>query len=955
MRMTWMTLTLAIIMVLSACSSEQPAATDSPPTESPTDVPPTFTPVEAVSSDAICPEFVQTALDAVDGACEVTGRNQACYGNTLITANPKSESADIQFQEPGDIVDLIQIGSLKLTPLNLETQTWGIAMMRLQANLSDTTPGQNVTFLMFGDVEIENRSADATTNINSFYFASGIGDSACASAPESGLIIQTPEGVGKVDLLINEVDISIGSTAFLQAEADADMVINVVEGEAEVTSQGVTETVVAGNRTTVELDENGVADSPPTSPEPYQVEPLRQLPVRQLPRPVTIQETIETAEFTAIGFEITNSISAPAEVDIFEFEGMAGQMIYVDSLTETSELMWSLHFERPKDADILQDNESRLTTLPPTNADIGLIELPETGTYQVVIQGRNESIGDYHFKVWDVPAPDRPELTRPTDGHERLIGIGTGAIETPGSWDEYTLTVEAGQTIYFDGLESDWNVKWNILGQDDEKFVGLDFDVGRDLEAITFETAGTYILRIWGHRDALGSYTFQLWDVPSPTELTLSKPADASDRLIGMGSGIVDTPGVEFFYTVDVEAGQELYFDGIESDWNIKWNIYTPDDETLVGLDYDVGRDLESFTFDSAETYTVRIWGHLDAIGAYAFQILDVPPISEPVLTLPDDAPDQLIGMGSREIETPGAEHLYTVDVEAGQTIYFDGIESDWNIKWNIYTQDEETLVGLDYDVGRDLEAFTFETAGTYTIRIWGHRDAVGLYSYQLWNVPAFDEPALIRPDDAHEQLLGTGAGEIESPGVEDLYTFEAETGQTIYFDGVESDWNIKWNVYGQEGENLIGLDYDVSRDLEAITFEAGGEYTLRVWGHMDAVGIYTFQLWDVPPPEQLELASSAGIWGTGSGKIESPGAEDLYVFNVNAGQTLFFDGLESDWNIKWNIIGQEGENLIGLDYDVSRDLEAITFEAGGEYTLRVWGHMDAIGTYAFEIRDGDE
>src|SRR5690606_20836366 len=32
---------------------------------------------------------------------------------------------------------------------------WGVALMQIQANLPDTLPGQNVTFLLFGDVTIE--------------------------------------------------------------------------------------------------------------------------------------------------------------------------------------------------------------------------------------------------------------------------------------------------------------------------------------------------------------------------------------------------------------------------------------------------------------------------------------------------------------------------------------------------------------------------------------------------------------------------------------------------------------------------------------------------------------------------------------------------------------------------------------------------------------------------------
>src|SRR5690606_12835103 len=41
-----------------------------------------------------------------------------------------------------------------------------------------------------------------------FYLQTGVQDAPCGEAPNSGLMIQTPEGVAEVTLLMNEVDIS---------------------------------------------------------------------------------------------------------------------------------------------------------------------------------------------------------------------------------------------------------------------------------------------------------------------------------------------------------------------------------------------------------------------------------------------------------------------------------------------------------------------------------------------------------------------------------------------------------------------------------------------------------------------------------------------------------------------------------------------------------------------------
>jgi len=821
---------LMSLILLSACGGgDTPAPTDSPPDTSP----PTNVPAQAINDpNAVCPDFVQQALVETDSACDITGRNQACYGNVMIELNPDSDNETLQFSSPGDIIDIADIETLRLQPLNLQDEIWGVVLMRLQANLSDTTPGQGVTFLMFGDVEFENRSPNADTNINSFYFTSGIGDAACASAPESGLLIQTPDGVGKVDLAINEVAISIGSTAYLQAQPDANMTVNVIEGQAEITAEGETQTINAGNRTTIGLNADGIADSPPSPPEPYDVQPLRHLPVQTLPRPVTIEETIQTGDFTPVGFEISNSIDADGEIDVFEFDAVAGQAIFVDVLSAPVGPTWALHFERPDNADLEQENETRVSAIPLLDSDLGYFELPETGTYQIVVKESNETFGAYEFKVWDVPPPEQMELQPVANMEDEHLGMGKGQIETPGVVDEYQLEVSAGQTIYFDGMDSDSGIRWNIYGADDEQVVTLNYNVSRDLESITFPEAGQYTVRIWGEGDTVGTYSFQLWNVPPIAQLEfleLDNPA-----IIGGGAGDIETPGVIDEYTLEVTAGQTVYFDGVESDPAIRWNIYDSDNTPLITLNYNVSRDLESITFPEAGQYTIRIWGQEDAVGLYTFQLWDVPPVNTLTFTIPDDAHERVIGAGSGDIETPGVIDEYPLEVTAGQTLYFDGMESDSGIRWNIYGVDDEQVVTLNYNVSRDLESITFETAGTYTIRIWGQEDTTGMYSFQLWNVP---------PVTTLDLTDGIGLGDIETPGVIDEYPIEVTAGQTLYFDGMESDSGIRWNIYDSDNISLITLNYNVSRDLENITFEAAGTYTIRIWGQGDTAGTYAFEV----------------------------------------------------------------------------------------------------------------
>ncbi|MBA3874424.1 MAG: hypothetical protein H0X30_35290, partial [Anaerolineae bacterium] len=103
-----------------------------------------------------CPEIVSKALSEADAACKQTGRNQACYGNFNLQATGQPGAENFSFNEVGDIVNIADVQSLKLSPMNVDKGQWGVALMKLQVNIPNTLPGQNVTFLLFGDVEITN-------------------------------------------------------------------------------------------------------------------------------------------------------------------------------------------------------------------------------------------------------------------------------------------------------------------------------------------------------------------------------------------------------------------------------------------------------------------------------------------------------------------------------------------------------------------------------------------------------------------------------------------------------------------------------------------------------------------------------------------------------------------------------------------------------------------------------
>ncbi len=324
-----------------------------------------------VIAQETCPQLVESAVDRLDQFCVDTGRNEICYGNDSVSLTALND-APITWQAPGDIASITNIQKIRTSPMQVP-DVWGLALMRIQANLPDTLPGQNVTFLLFGDTSIDYNqnailTASATGEINvrdgasptasiisglesgdvvdlvgrnetsdwvyfatdgavgwisaplliidgdietlnilpddyseidavpptqAFYFSTGIGDSACNEAPDSGILVQTPEGVGTIELTMNEVNIQLGSTVFMQAERGHAFWIYVLEGEATMTAFNTTRVIPAGAFSYVLIDEELRASSEPIFPEAYEQDRVNHLPIVGLDESIAIADPVD--------------------------------------------------------------------------------------------------------------------------------------------------------------------------------------------------------------------------------------------------------------------------------------------------------------------------------------------------------------------------------------------------------------------------------------------------------------------------------------------------------------------------------------------------------------------------------------------------------------------------------------------------------------------------------------
>ncbi|MDZ4763550.1 MAG: SH3 domain-containing protein [Chloroflexota bacterium] len=265
-----------------------------------------------------CPVLVEQALTRLDASCADLGRNQACYGNFRVEATPRATVSVFNFLQPGDVVSVNDLQTMRTRSLDVVSGEWGISVFRIQANLPDTLPGENVTMLIFGDVQLENapEGSNGFGTMQSFFIETAFTGVECADAPRDGILLQTPPNVGPVELRINDVDISLASTVFIGYHEANAMRVFTLEGDVNVTAMGETVNVPPGARTGVRMSDDNRALTAPSAPAAFDAaSELGALPLDELPELVTIPDgaVLPTAA-AATGCIVTNPGTADGNV-----------------------------------------------------------------------------------------------------------------------------------------------------------------------------------------------------------------------------------------------------------------------------------------------------------------------------------------------------------------------------------------------------------------------------------------------------------------------------------------------------------------------------------------------------------------------------------------------------------------------------------------------------------------
>jgi hypothetical protein len=217
-----------------------------------------------------CQDLIDRALQASGDSCEGLGANQVCYGNNTLTAELNQRPQE-SFSGRGDKIEVSDLLRLAASPMSVDKNEWGVAVFKVIANLPRSLPGQTVSMVVFGNTTLEGSSG----NLESFYFTSTLGQIECDQVPFDGVVISMPEGAG-VTFTANGTEIILMGDASLKATKNGSMDISILEGAASVASNGESQTIAAGQKTSLQLGGPGGTNaiSPPSAPQALSPEEL---------------------------------------------------------------------------------------------------------------------------------------------------------------------------------------------------------------------------------------------------------------------------------------------------------------------------------------------------------------------------------------------------------------------------------------------------------------------------------------------------------------------------------------------------------------------------------------------------------------------------------------------------------------------------------------------------------
>ncbi|MDX2159937.1 MAG: hypothetical protein SF162_01305 [bacterium] len=308
------------------------------------------------------------------------------------------------------------------------------------------------------------------------------------------------------------------------------------------------------------------------------------------------------------------------------FEGTQGDVVSITARATDNNLDTVLELVGP-DGDIAAENDDHGTSdtvLARYDSRIERFELPETGTYTVVVRGFAGGGGTFELTI-----------QRGDDGGQTQAPAGDVIIieENLRSGDVYSYTLEASAgdvyTITVRGLEESMDPVVSMYAPDGSFLFSNDDHGGSDvllntldarIERFIMQESGDYTIEVYGYQDASGNFELIIEPI-------------AQDAPLGSGQDEVFTGEINangtFTQDFEAEAGQYITITvrALTDNFDASTALFSSDGVLLASNDDHGSSDanlsfldsrISNYLITQSGTYTVEVVGYGDSAGTFA-------------------------------------------------------------------------------------------------------------------------------------------------------------------------------------------------------------------------------------------------------------------------------------------------------------------------------------------------
>jgi hypothetical protein len=492
---------------------------------------------------------------------------------------------------------------------------------------------------------------------------------------------------------------------------------------------------------------------------------------------------------------------------------------------------------------------------------------------------------------------------------------GEGEIARPGEEDRFTLDIQAGQRLLFDGLGENEGF---IMARLESPSGRYQFEVSASADAwpVYATETGTYTLMLYGVNGATGGYWFRILDLAAVEEMDLSAPV----------TGRLDPPTQTQAYQFHGTAGQRLKFESsAASATSAGWSLLAPFGLNLLSAH--VGSDMGEVTLPVTGTFWILVQGQTADIQPLDYE-LQVTLISEP----------SGVPTGFGTIHTGAIEHgetnTFHYTAPAGTTVFFDSLggESPWIIA-DLFGPDG-SLVSWTW-TREDGRPVTLPLSGSYTLELRPHVFQMGSYAFRLLDLSSSAVPL---------EAGVVAEGFLDPATATDVYQFDGSPGRRCYIDFIETGpFTVQFEVVAPSGQTIASTWWGTTSGESLFTLTEPGRHLLFVRNNTTMPVEYRLRVLDLNEAP----ADTIGFDTPVHGMLERGWQTDLFRFDGWAGQRLFFDSQTSITDAACMVYTPD--SYAWMTRNLANDFEMVLPETG-TYAVAVVSGVATPVAYAFEL-----